>query len=204
MIGVTALIYLAKGLPIGQLLSIMNEMPTRGEHNPFNRLASKYPREHSQFFGDDYVVCPVCHTELGEEEWNENTDDNADKKTQTVGVESFADEFREGRRPQRNAHGPGSSAEPDKGDENAESDVHKDQPEQPHAELSGNAAKAHQRRSADKGGTVAHSHDKRMSFSAGDKIVFVALGLAESTKTEITDKEGINENESPEDPGIHS
>lgn len=57
------------------LLSIMEEMPTRGEHNPFNRLASKYPRKHSQLFGDDYIVCPVCHTKLGEEEWNENTDD---------------------------------------------------------------------------------------------------------------------------------
>ena len=56
------------------LLSILYEMPTRGEHNPFNRLASKYPREHSQFFGD-YIVCPVCHTKLDEEEWNANTDD---------------------------------------------------------------------------------------------------------------------------------
>ena len=133
-----------------------------------------------------------------------NTDDNADKKTQTVGVESFADEFRKRCRSQGHPHGTGTSAEPDECNKNPECDVHKDQPEQPHAELSGNAAKAHQRRSADKGGTVAHGHDKRMSFSAGDKIVFVALGLAESTKTEITDKEGINENESPEDPGIHS
>ena len=56
------------------LLSIMNEMPTRGEYNPFNRLASKYPREHSLFFGD-YIICPICCTEIDEEEWNTNTDD---------------------------------------------------------------------------------------------------------------------------------
>ena len=56
------------------LLSILHEMPTRGEHNPFNRIASKYPREHSQFYGDS-IVCPACHTELDEEGWNENTDD---------------------------------------------------------------------------------------------------------------------------------
>lgn len=56
------------------LLSILREMPTRGEHNPFNRIASKYPREHTQFFGS-YIVCPKCHAELDEEEWNANTDD---------------------------------------------------------------------------------------------------------------------------------
>ena len=56
------------------LLSILHEMPTRGEQNPFNRIASKYPREHFQFFGD-YIVCPKCHAELGEDEWNANTDD---------------------------------------------------------------------------------------------------------------------------------
>ena len=56
------------------LLSILYEMPTRGEHNPFNRIASKYPREHTNFFGD-FIVCPTCRAELGEEEWNANTDD---------------------------------------------------------------------------------------------------------------------------------
>jgi hypothetical protein len=56
------------------LLSILREMPTRGEHNPFNRIASKYPREHSQFYGD-YIVCPKCRTELDEEEWNAIMDD---------------------------------------------------------------------------------------------------------------------------------
>ena len=56
------------------LLSILHEMPTRGEYNPFNRIASKYPREHTNFFGD-FIVCPTCHAELGEEEWNTNTDD---------------------------------------------------------------------------------------------------------------------------------
>ena len=56
------------------LLSILHEMPARGEYNPFNRIASKYPREHTNFFGD-FIVCPICHAELGEEEWNTNTDD---------------------------------------------------------------------------------------------------------------------------------
>lgn len=56
------------------LLSILHEMPTRGEHNPFNCLASKYPREHTQFFGN-YIVCPKCHEELGEDEWNGDTED---------------------------------------------------------------------------------------------------------------------------------
>ena len=56
------------------LLSILHEMPARGEYNPFNRIAGKYPREHTNFFGD-FIVCPTCHAELGEEEWNTNTDD---------------------------------------------------------------------------------------------------------------------------------
>lgn len=56
------------------LLSIMNEMPTRGEHNPFNLISKKYKREHTNFFGA-FIVCPKCHEELGEEEWNTNTDD---------------------------------------------------------------------------------------------------------------------------------
>ena len=56
------------------LLSILHEMPTRGEYNPFKRIASKYPREHTNFF-EDFIVCPICHAELGEEEWNANTDD---------------------------------------------------------------------------------------------------------------------------------
>ena len=56
------------------LLSIINEMPTRGEHNPFNCIASKYPREHSYVFGN-YIVCPTCCTKLDEEGWNTNADD---------------------------------------------------------------------------------------------------------------------------------
>lgn len=57
------------------LLSILNEDTTRGECNPFNRISKKYPKEHSQFYGDDYIVCPECHAELGEDEWNENRND---------------------------------------------------------------------------------------------------------------------------------
>lgn len=56
------------------LLSILHEMPTRGEHNPFSRIASKYPREHSYVFGN-YIVCPACRTKLDEEGWNTNADD---------------------------------------------------------------------------------------------------------------------------------
>ena len=56
------------------LLSLLHEVPTRGEHNPFNRLANKYPREHSYVFGN-YIVCPICRTKLDEEGWNTNTDD---------------------------------------------------------------------------------------------------------------------------------
>lgn len=56
------------------LLSILHEMPTRGEHNPFRRISKNYKREHSQFYGD-YIVCPVCGRALDEEEWNEIMDD---------------------------------------------------------------------------------------------------------------------------------
>ena len=56
------------------LLSILHEMPTRGEYNPFNRISKKYPRHHTKFMGD-FIVCPKCHTELDEEGWNANTDD---------------------------------------------------------------------------------------------------------------------------------
>ena len=56
------------------LLSILHEMPTRGEHNPFNRISKKYPRHHLKFMGD-FIICPECHMELDEEEWNANTDD---------------------------------------------------------------------------------------------------------------------------------
>ena len=55
------------------LLSILYEVPMRGECNPFNRIASKYPREHSDF--EDFIIYPTCHAELSEEEWNTNTDD---------------------------------------------------------------------------------------------------------------------------------
>ena len=56
------------------LLSIMHSVPTRGECNPFNRIASKYKRMNGYPFGD-YIVCPACHKELNEEEWNDNIDD---------------------------------------------------------------------------------------------------------------------------------
>lgn len=56
------------------LLSILYEMPTRGERNPFSRISKKYPRHHTKFMGDS-IICPKCHTELDEEEWNTNTDD---------------------------------------------------------------------------------------------------------------------------------
>ena len=55
------------------LLSILYEVPTRGERNPFNRISKKYPREHSDF--GDFIICPICHAELEEEEWNTNTED---------------------------------------------------------------------------------------------------------------------------------
>ena len=56
------------------LLSILHEMPTRGEHNPFNRISKKYPRNHTKFMGD-FIICPKCYAELNEEEWNANTND---------------------------------------------------------------------------------------------------------------------------------
>lgn len=54
--------------------SILHEMPARGECNPFNRIASKYQREHSYFLGN-YIVCPICHVKLSEDGWNADTDD---------------------------------------------------------------------------------------------------------------------------------
>ena len=56
------------------LLSIMNEMPTRGEHNPFSRLASKYPRFHSVDFGET-IICPICKHTIDENEWNNYVED---------------------------------------------------------------------------------------------------------------------------------
>lgn len=56
------------------LLSILHEMPTRGERYPFKHISNKYPREHSRHLGD-FVVCPVCRTRLGEEGWNTDADD---------------------------------------------------------------------------------------------------------------------------------
>lgn len=56
------------------LLSILYEMPTRGEHNPFCRVSKNYERKHSQFYGD-YIVCPVCGWALDENEWNSIADD---------------------------------------------------------------------------------------------------------------------------------
>lgn len=56
------------------LLSILHYVPTRGEYNPFNRIASKYKRMNGYPFGD-YIVCPACHAEVYERDWNENRDD---------------------------------------------------------------------------------------------------------------------------------
>ena len=56
------------------LLSIMNEMPTRGEHNPFNCIASKYPRFHSADYGET-IICPVCKHTIDESEWNNYVED---------------------------------------------------------------------------------------------------------------------------------
>lgn len=56
------------------LLSILHEMPTRGEHNPFNRVSKKYPRHHEKLVGD-FIVCPECHMKLNKDEWNGDTDD---------------------------------------------------------------------------------------------------------------------------------
>lgn len=56
------------------LLSILHYVPTRGEYNPFNRIASKYKRMNGYPFGD-YIVCPSCHAEVYEKDWNENKDD---------------------------------------------------------------------------------------------------------------------------------
>ncbi len=56
------------------LLSILHEVPLRGEHNPFCRISKNYERKHSQFYGD-YIICPVCGLILGEDEWNSITDD---------------------------------------------------------------------------------------------------------------------------------
>ena len=55
------------------LLSILHYVPTRGEHNPFNRIASKYKRMNG--YPGDYIVCPACHSEVYEGDWNDNIDD---------------------------------------------------------------------------------------------------------------------------------
>ena len=56
------------------LLSILHEMPTRGEHNPFRRISTKYQRYHSNWFGVS-IECPQCHGQIDEDEWDSNTDD---------------------------------------------------------------------------------------------------------------------------------
>lgn len=55
------------------LVSIMNEMPTREEYNPFCNLAAKYHYCSSSF--GITVECPQCGFEISEEEWDSNTDD---------------------------------------------------------------------------------------------------------------------------------
>lgn len=52
------------------LLSILHEMPTRGERNPFCLIAAKY-----NYTSATSVKCPCCGTEIDEEEWDSNTDD---------------------------------------------------------------------------------------------------------------------------------
>jgi len=56
------------------LLSILHEISTRGECNPFCRVSKNYERKRSQFYGD-YIVCPGCGRALDEDEWNSITDD---------------------------------------------------------------------------------------------------------------------------------
>ena len=56
------------------LLSILHEMPTRGEHNPFSRIASEYKRKYSELFGN-CIVCPECEHTIDESEWNNNAED---------------------------------------------------------------------------------------------------------------------------------
>lgn len=51
------------------LLSILHEMPTRGECYPFKRISYKYPREHNKYY-EEFIICPVCREELDEEAWN--------------------------------------------------------------------------------------------------------------------------------------
>ena len=55
------------------LLSILYEVPTRGEHNPFCNLAAKYHRYYSSF--GVVVKCPRCGFEISEDEWDSNTTD---------------------------------------------------------------------------------------------------------------------------------
>lgn len=56
------------------LLSILHEIPMRGEHNPFCRISKNYEYEHSQFYGN-CIICPECGRVLDENEWNSITDD---------------------------------------------------------------------------------------------------------------------------------
>ena len=56
------------------LLSIINEVPTRGEHNPFKNISKKYSWIHDRWAGD-CVVCPNCRNDIDEEEWDLNIND---------------------------------------------------------------------------------------------------------------------------------
>ena len=56
------------------LLSILHEMPARGKHNPFNCIASKYPRFYSADYGET-IMCPVCNHTIDESEWNNYVED---------------------------------------------------------------------------------------------------------------------------------
>ena len=51
------------------LLSILREIETRGDKNPFNRIAKKYSRGRSPW-NMEIVYCPECHAEIDEEDWN--------------------------------------------------------------------------------------------------------------------------------------
>jgi hypothetical protein len=56
------------------LLSILHEMPTRGEVNPYKRIGKQYERGHDLWEGEA-VICPNCNEAITEDVWNENTDD---------------------------------------------------------------------------------------------------------------------------------
>ena len=55
------------------LLSILHEIETRGNKNPFDRIAKKYPRGRN-LWNNEVVYCPECRSEIDEEDWNTCSD----------------------------------------------------------------------------------------------------------------------------------